>query len=80
MATHFSILAWGIQGTEEPGGGLATVHGVAKESDTTERAYTLSSQGACCNLAGTLMLGNCCLHIVPVRNEQDLNQLDVCLK
>ena len=40
MATHFSILAWGIQGTEEPGGGLATVHGVAKESDTTEHACT----------------------------------------
>ena len=29
MATHFSILAWRIPWTEEPGG-LATLHGVAK--------------------------------------------------
>ena len=29
MATHSSILAWRIPGTEEPGG-LHTVHGVAK--------------------------------------------------
>ena len=34
MATHSSILAWKIPWTEEPGG--VTVHGVAKESDTTE--------------------------------------------
>ena len=34
MATHFSILAWKIPWTEEPGG-LHTVHGVAKESDMT---------------------------------------------
>ena len=34
MATHSSILAWEIPWTEEPGG--ATVHGVAKELDTTE--------------------------------------------
>ena len=33
MATHSSILAWEIPWTEEPGG--ATVHGVAKELDTT---------------------------------------------
>ena len=33
MATHPSILAWEILWTEEPGG--ATVHGVAKELDTT---------------------------------------------
>ena len=32
IASHFSILAWEIPWTEEPGG--ATVHGVAK-SDTT---------------------------------------------
>ena len=31
MATYFSILAWRIPWTEEPGG-----HGVAKESDPTE--------------------------------------------
>ena len=37
MATHFSILAWRIPWTKEPGGG--TVHGVA-ESDTTERLST----------------------------------------
>ena len=33
---HSSILAWRISWTEEPGG--AAVHGVAKESDTTERS------------------------------------------
>ena len=35
MATHSSILAWEIPWTEEPGGG--TVHGTAKESDTTKQ-------------------------------------------
>ena len=34
MVTYASILAWEIPWTEEPGG-LHTVHGVAKESDTT---------------------------------------------
>ena len=34
MATHSSILAWKIPGTEEPDG--ATIHGGHKESDTTE--------------------------------------------
>ena len=34
MATHFTILAGEIPWTEEPGG-LHTIHGVAKESDTT---------------------------------------------
>ena len=34
MATYSSIFAWKIPWTEEPGG-LHTVHGVAKESDTT---------------------------------------------
>ena len=29
MATHFSILAWRIPWTEEPGG-LYSVHGIAK--------------------------------------------------
>ena len=33
MATHSSILAWEISWTEDPG--RLTVHGVAKESDTT---------------------------------------------
>ena len=38
MATHFNILAWEIPWTEEPGaGGGAKVHGVAKESDITEK-------------------------------------------
>ena len=32
MATHSSILAWRIPWTEEPG----RLHGVKKESDTTE--------------------------------------------
>ena len=38
MATHSSILAWKIPGTEEPGGVTKesdTVLGVAKESDET---------------------------------------------
>ena len=34
MTTHASILAWEIPWTEEPGE-LHTVHGVAKELDTT---------------------------------------------
>ena len=33
MATHSSILAWEVPGTEELDG--ATVHGVTKELDTT---------------------------------------------
>ena len=33
MATHSSILAWGIPWIEEPGG--LPIHGVTKESDTT---------------------------------------------
>ena len=33
MATHSSILTWRIPWTEEPG--QATVHGIAKESNTT---------------------------------------------
>ena len=33
-ATHFSILAWEIPGTEEPGK-LHTIDGVTKEVDTT---------------------------------------------
>ena len=36
MLTHSSILAWRIPWTEEPGR-LHTVHGVTKESDTTEQ-------------------------------------------
>ena len=35
MATHSSILAWKIPGTEEPGG-LHTFHGGHKASHTTE--------------------------------------------
>ena len=35
MAAHSSILSWRVPWTEEPGG-LHTVHGVAKNSDTTE--------------------------------------------
>ena len=41
MATHSSILAWRIPWTEEPS--WATVHGVAKELDTTERLNNNSS-------------------------------------
>ena len=36
MATHFSILAWEIPWTEEPGG-LHAVHGGLKESEMTEQ-------------------------------------------
>ena len=36
MTTHSRILAWETAWTEEPGR-LHTVHGVAKEQDTTER-------------------------------------------
>ena len=39
MATHFSILAWKIPWT---GAWRATVHGVSKESDTTEHARSKS--------------------------------------
>ena len=35
MATHSSILGWKISWTEKPG--RLTVHGVSKESDTTEQ-------------------------------------------
>ena len=35
MATHSNILAWRISWTEQPGRGQL-VHGVTKESDTTE--------------------------------------------
>ena len=35
MAIHFSIVAWRIPWTEEPGG--ATVHGGLKQLDTTEQ-------------------------------------------
>ena len=38
MATHFSILAWRIPWTEDPGG-LQSLR-VAKESDMTEHART----------------------------------------
>ena len=38
MATHSSILAWRIPGTEEPGGYSPWTR---KESDTTERLSTV---------------------------------------
>ena len=38
MATHSSILAWEIPWTEGPGG-LQTVHGGGKESDTVENVH-----------------------------------------
>ena len=38
MAPHSSTLAWKIPWTEESGG-LQSVHGVAKKSDTTERLH-----------------------------------------
>ena len=42
MATHSSILTWRIPWTEEAGG--ATVHWVAKESDTTTAASESAAQ------------------------------------
>ena len=39
VATHSSFLAWRSPWTEKPGG---LVHGVAKESDTTEQLSTTS--------------------------------------
>ena len=42
MATHSSILAWRIPGTEEPGG----LHSMDKESDTTEwHTHTFANKG-----------------------------------
>ena len=53
MATHSSILAWGIPWTEEPGG-LQSTGG--KESDTTERLHfhfhSHSPKGAAGSLSG----------------------------
>ena len=40
LATHSNILTWRVLRTEEPGG-LQSMHGVAKELDTTEQ-LTLS--------------------------------------
>ena len=45
MATHSSTLAWEIPWTEEPGG-LQTVHGGGKESDTAENAHACMHEGA----------------------------------
>ena len=42
MATHFSILAWRIPWTEDPGG-LHTVAKSSKESDMTEATNSFSS-------------------------------------
>ena len=39
MATHSSILAWKLPGTEEPGG--LTVHGGHKEWDTIELLHLI---------------------------------------
>ena len=70
MATHSSILAWEIPGTEEPGGPRAWDH---KESDTTEPLSrfpllrTWSSQGSFdwrlsrINLGGNTFLGHVCM-------------------
>ena len=45
VATHSSTLAWEIPWTEEPGG-LQTVHGGGKESDTAENAHACMHEGA----------------------------------
>ena len=49
MATHSSILAWRI--AMERGAWRATVHGVTKESDTTEQQTLSLSEG---HLRGSL--------------------------
>ena len=41
MATHSSILAWGVQWTEEPGGHGPRGH---KESDTTEMTWHMCKE------------------------------------
>ena len=51
MATLSSIPAWRIPWTQDPGG--ATVHGVAKESDTTEQLTTTTVQEI--NMGQTLL-------------------------
>ena len=43
MATHSSILAWKIPGTEEPGG-WCTVHGVAKSQTRLKQLSTQIGQ------------------------------------
>ena len=45
MGTHSSILAWKIPWTEEPG--RATVHGVALDSDTSERLTVTKDIAGC---------------------------------
>ena len=45
MATHSSILAWGIPWTEKPGG-LQSM-GLQKESDTTEQLNNNSIKSSC---------------------------------
>ena len=45
MATHSSILAWGIPWTEESGG-LQSM-GLQKESDTTEQLNNNSIKSSC---------------------------------
>ena len=60
MATHSGILAWKIPWTEEPGG-LHTVHGVAKELDTTYRlnSKTATTTIISCNSSFTTSLFFC---------------------
>ena len=43
MATHYSILAWRMPWSEEPGG-LQSVHGV-KKSQTQPSTHTLTCRG-----------------------------------
>ena len=55
METHSSILAWRIPWTEEPGG--LTIHGVAKELDTTERLSLTYVSGPELTQTGYLLAG-----------------------
>ena len=54
MATHSSILAWEISWTEEPG---RLVHGIAKESDTTEQLNNSHSKNLDSSTA-VVLVGN----------------------
>ena len=55
MATHSGILAWKSQGQRTP---WATVHGVIKESDTTERARFLVLKERLCQVISKDLLSS----------------------
>ena len=54
MATHSSVLAWKIPGTEEPGTLLGCLWG-RTESDTTEVTYQQQQQQHTCSVCMLLI-------------------------